>query len=303
MANVNAALEQAITAAGLAPAPGHPGSIGVRAGYAVELSIGLLEDNKPTVRFAARIDPKVAPAIRDALTKDAKRLVDIPVYPGSVLLDDGVLVYAFPPATLGKLEGRLLDAVDALLAVATSIAPPPPAQCRMCGSDHGAEPRVVHGIVDRLCRPCEAKLVDAARREKEAYDALPLRWGWALAAGAATSFVGAIIWTAMIMIVEYQHVAVAAGIGIGIGVATRYAAGKRSHVVDVITAFGSIASTAGSIFLIVLFASLVEPSMTFAALLTDSAGDLAFAGFAGLFGGITAVRLSESIIAKKKKRI
>lgn len=295
---MSTALEQAITAAGLTPAPG--GAIGERNGYAVQLSAAVL-DGKPTIVFAARIDPQVAPAIRKALTADAKRLTTIPVFPGAVQLDDGLLVYPFPPASLGKLNGRLLEAVDGLLGVATGVAPPPPAQCRMCGSDHGAPPRLVDGLVDRLCRPCEAKLAEAARREQAAYDALPLRWGRALAAAAGTSFLGAIIWIGILVGLGLQHGAVAGGIGLGIGLATRYAAGKASPLVDVLTAVGAVASTAGSCLLILALASL-DPAQSFGALLSESAGDLAFAGFAGLLGGLSAVRLSEKIIADAKKK-
>jgi hypothetical protein len=195
-------------------------------------------------------------------------------------------------------------AFDVLFEAVKSSSEAPAKGCRMCGSAEVTAPRLINGVVDRICAGCIDKLFTAAAEARAAFDAIPTNYGLAAAAGFVLAVVGAVVWAGIGIATERMFWLVAIGIGLLVGFGVTKAAGKGGAIVRVLCIVFSLFSVLlGQLIFIgyYLRAQAAQENATvdwgkfiLAApeLLIETGSDTLFALGGGLLGAYYAARMA-----------
>lgn len=245
-------------------------------------------------------------ADRDGLVRErlkaSERLKEAGIKPSQVKIENGMAVYTLPFAfSIGMPDAdQLVKRMQALLNEIKTVVGEASRGCLVCGTDV-SEPALINNVVGRICPGCQEKARVEAKQLSEAYDAIPTRWFRAVLVGTVLMIVGAVVWDASIIYLERMYWILAIGIGIAIGWATTKAAGKGGLGVQVLSGTLTVLAVVGGMLVLFAVAALgqalentasgsVSLFPIFTSILSEAAGDLAFAGIGSLIGAVSAAQ-------------
>lgn len=242
MASLADTVAQVGSRLGLKSVPDRKLAYGIRDGYLVEVACGRDGNTECIVEIIRHGDAARDPAVREAIGRSAE-VTAKGVKPKRVKVEDGMVVHRHPVIFFQRPGVDALAAeVEALLHAVQTASPPAPARCRVCGSDSGAEPVLLNGVVDRVCPACTERLQHEVRQAMERYDAAPLNLPLAVLTAAVLAGLGAIVWAGLAVATHRVFWFVAIGAGLLIGWGTTMAAGKRALPVQATAAVFTLVS-------------------------------------------------------------
>ena len=242
MASLADTVAQVGSRLGLKSVPDRKLAYGIRDGYLVEVACGRDGNTECIVEIIRHGDAARDPAVREAIGRSAE-VTAKGVKPKRVKVEDGMVVHRHPVIFFQRPGAdSVADEVDALLHAVQTASPPAPARCRVCGSDSGAEPVLLNGVVDRVCPACTERLQHEVRQAMERYDAAPLNLPLAVLTAAVLAGLGAIVWAGLAVATHRVFWFVAIGAGLLIGWGTTMAAGKRALPVQATAAVFTLVS-------------------------------------------------------------
>ena len=242
MASLADTVAQVGSRLGLKSVPDRKLAYGIRDGYLVEVACGRDGNTECIVEIIRHGDAARDPAVREAIGRSAE-VTAKGVKPKRVKVEDGMVVHRHPVIFFQRPGAdSVADEVDALLHAVQTASPPAPARCRVCGSESGAEPVLLNGVVDRVCPACTERLQHEVRQAMERYDAAPLNLPLAVLTAAVLAVLGAVVWAGLAVATHRVFWFVAIGAGLLIGWGTTMAAGKRALPVQVTAAVFTLVS-------------------------------------------------------------
>jgi hypothetical protein len=304
MASLADTVAQVGSRLGLKSVPDRKLAYGIRDCYLVEVACGRDGNTECVVEIIRHSDAARDPAVRDAIGRSAE-VAAKGVKPKRVKVEDGMVVHRHPVIFFQRPGADAVAAeVDALLHAVQTASPPAPARCRVCGSDSGAEPVLLNGVVDRVCPACTERLQHEVRQAMERYDAAPLNLPLAVLTAAVLAGLGAVVWAGLAVATHRVFWFVAIGAGLLIGWGTTMAAGKRARPVQVTAAVFTLVSVLLGELLLVGYhlqqqAQRSGQQVDWAAFATAApnilwrlGGETAFAVGGGLLGAWYATRMA-----------
>jgi len=231
MARMSSVVSEAGRQLGLASQADQPNMYGELEGYVVQMTAGKTEGTDCVVGLIRHGSPDAEEAIRGVLA--SADTASVGVKPEDVTVDGGVVAYTQKRTFVRGLDvDSVTKAFDLLFEAVKSSSQPPDNACRLCGGPDMAGPRLLNGVVDRVCDACIDKLHSAAEEARAAYDAIPTNVSLATVVAAILAMLGAVMWAGISIATNRMFWMVAIGIGLLIGFGVTKAAGRRGTIVQ-----------------------------------------------------------------------
>jgi len=303
MASMAGVLSEVGRRLGLASQPNPSNVIGELDGYQVQLTAAKVEGTDAIVARIRHGSPDAEDVVREGLA--GADTASVGIKPKDVKVDGGMVMYTQKRSFARALNvDSVANAFELLFAAVKSSSQPSANACRMCGGADIAGPRLLNGVVDRVCDSCIAKLHAAVDEARAAYDAIPTNVLFATIAAAILAIVGAVVWAGIGVATGRMYWIVAIGVGLLIGFGVTKTARKRSAVTQTLCiAFTLLSVLFGQLmwigYHVVQQAGEEGVSVHWGkfllaapAILIDTGSDTVFALGGGLMGAFYAARMA-----------
>lgn len=251
MASLADTVAEVATRLGLRHVPDRKLAYGTRDGYLVEVVCGREGNAECLIEIVRHGDPARDAAVLESLGRAAEA-GDGGLKRKRLTVENGVAIHKHPVMFFQRPGADVVAGeLEALVRGVSLASPAAPARCRLCGSESGADPVLVNGVVDRVCPACAERLQHEARQASARYDEAPMNLPLAVAAAAVLAVAGAAAWAGIAIATHRVFWLVAIGVGLAIGWTTTRAAGKAGRAVQVLGGIATVISVLlGELFLV-----------------------------------------------------